>query len=206
MAKTNVTSSTRAARQLYLYGNGDGKRILSVQRLAKEAGIHEETVRTHIKKWEAEAEEMLSASSSSGLALHLSREQLDQHKSDMVHLRAQIGQVKFELDRMEEITARLENWLEKFQEDEMDCALRIFDAWQRACGSKASLRSQFLAMQKQWTGLSGIVDMKDIEVVRAKEISKGKAKLDLKALENQPRDRDVTPASFFDDRLEDSSS
>lgn len=188
-----VTAPARFARQLYLYGNGDGKRVTSVPELAKQSGLHEQTIRLRLPAWEKESEEILINTNSSGLALSLSAQELSAHKSDMIHLRDQINQCKFELDRLEDITAKLETWLDKFDAEDYKDALSIFDAWQRASGQKSSLRSQFLAMQKQWTSLSGIVDLKDIHVVREKEISKGKAKLDIKRMESEQGTRPANP-------------
>jgi hypothetical protein len=156
-----------------------------VTKLEELSGVTGETIRKHLPEWEKEAEEILVASSEFSLGLRLSAEKLHLHESDMIHLRDQIQQVKFELEKMDQITARLADWLDKFDEEQRQEALTIFDAWQRACGQKASLRSQFLALQKQWTSLEGIVDLKDISVVREKEIAKGKAKLEIKQLENE---------------------
>ena len=180
-----LRAETRYAKQMFLYGSGDGQPIRNAAKLAKVSGVHVETIRRHLPEWEKEAEQLLANTSEIGLAVRLSKETLEQHNNDMIHLRDQLNQVKFEIDRLEDITAKLEDWMDKFDADEVNDALSIFDAWQRACGSKASLRSQFLAMQKQWTSLSGIVDLKDISVVREKEISKGRAKLEIKRLENE---------------------
>ena len=192
------------ARQLFLYGNGDGRRIINANALAAETGLHIETIRTHMRKWLVEAEEMLAGSSNSGLALKLSKETMNFHNENMIHLEKQIKIVKFELDKLDVITEKLEGWLEKFQgTDEMETAIRIFHDWQRASGTKASLRSQFLAMQKQHATLSGIIDLKDVEVVRAKEISKGKAKLEMQKIAQQEAAnggeiRDANPMGFWE--------
>tara|TARA_Y100000361_G_C11088104_1_gene304932 strand:+ start:141 stop:773 length:633 start_codon:yes stop_codon:yes gene_type:complete len=179
---SNISSKTKVARQLYLYGAGDGKRIVDTQKLAAAAGVHPETIRTHLPKWEAEAEEILASSSKSGLGLKLSADTLKSHQSDMDFLRDQLNQVKFELDNLAEVTAKLEGIADRIcQSDEpgMDKALRIFEDWLRACGSQRALRTQFLAMQKQWTALGGVIDMKDVSVVREKEMAKGRARMEL---------------------------
>lgn len=193
------------ARQLFLYGSGDGRRILSAGALAEASGLHIETIRKRMPQWLKEAEELLSGTSSSGLALSLSAKDLVFHKENMIHLEKQIKIVKFELDQLDIITEKLEGWLEKFQgTDEMETAIRIFHDWQRASGTKSSLRSQFLAMQKQHATLSGIIDLKDVEVVRAKEISKGKAKLEMQKIAQQDAAnggeiRNATPMGFFEE-------
>lgn len=59
-------------------------------------------------------------------------------------------------------------------------------------------------MQKQHATLSGIIDLKDVEVVRAKEISKGKAKLEMQKIAQQDAAnggeiRNATPMGFFEE-------
>ncbi len=191
------------ARQLFLYGAGDGKRILNANALAEATGLHIETIRRHMRSWLGEAEEMLSGASNTGLALSLSKKTLELHSSNMIFLEKQLQVLKYELDTMDSITEKLEDWLDKFDgSNEIELAIKIFHDWQRASGTKASLRSQFLSVQKQHATLSGLVDLKDIEVVRAKEISKGKAKLEMQKIAQQDAAnggeiRNATPTDFF---------
>lgn len=187
-----VKSETQIARQLFLYGAGDGKRVISVKALCEATGLHEQTIGKHLPKWQKEAEEILMNSTESGLGLALSAKDLALHKSCMNKLESEIKQIMWELETVESITAKLEGWMDKFkgEDGEQDKALRILEAWQRNCGQKSSLRSQFLALQKQWTSLSGVVDLKDIQVTKEKTLAVGKAKLDLKREENQAGIRD----------------
>ena len=192
-AKKSLKPGVHVARQAFLYGEGDGKPVLTRARLAELAGVHENTIARHINEWIKEREEMVSGSSEQGLALKLSRETLDLHELCMIKLSGQIKQVLWELDTIESITSKLEGWVDKFngEDGEQDKALRILEAWQRNCGQKSSLRGQFLSLQKQWTSLSGVVDLKDIQVTKEKAIAVGKAKLDIKKLENESGVRDV---------------
>lgn len=190
-------AETETARQLFLYGAGDGKRIISVKGLVEATGLHEQTIGKHMPKWKKEAEEILMKSSETGLGLALSAKQLEQHTKDMDALRDQLDQVKWELKTIEKITAKLEGWMDKFSGDEgeQDKALRILEAWQRNCGQKSSLRSQFLALQKQWTNLSGVVDLKDIQVVKEKAMATGRARLALKKEETETAPKEANPAT-----------
>lgn len=190
-------AETETARQLFLYGAGDGKRIISVKGLVEATGLHEQTIGKHMPKWKKEAEEILMKSAETGLGLALSAKQLEQHTKDMDALRDQLDQVKWELKTIEKITAKLEGWMDKFSGDEgeQDKALRILEAWQRNCGQKSSLRSQFLALQKQWTSLSGVVDLKDIQVVKEKSLAVGRARLELKKEETETGPREANPAT-----------
>ena len=177
---------TEIARQLFLYGAGDGKRLMSVKSLVEATGLHEATINRHMPKWKKESEQLLSGTNECGLALLLSKESLKAHELDMLALRGQIDQVKWELETLEDVTEKLENWMDKFSGDSesQDKALRILEAWQRNCGQKSSLRSQFLSLQKQWTSLSGIVDLKEVQITREKTMAVGRAKMKLKSEEN----------------------
>jgi septal ring factor EnvC (AmiA/AmiB activator) len=192
-----LKSEIVTARQLYLFGAGDGKRVIGVQALCEATGLHEQTIWKYIKGWQKEAEDLLVASSGNALGLALSAKQLEQHTKDMDALRDQLDQVKWELKTIEKITAKLEGWMDKFSGDEgeQDKALRILEAWQRNCGQKSSLRSQFLALQKQWTSLSGVVDLKDIQVVKEKAMATGRARLALKKEETETEPKAANPAT-----------
>lgn len=194
-----MRAETRYARQLFLHGDGTGQPVRNVARLSKLSGVTDETLRKYLPEWEREAAELLASSSEVGLALVLSEEKLKQHEKDMLHLRNLVEANIWETERLEEITAKLEGWMDKFQDGDIDQALKIFDAWQRASGQKSGLQSQFLALQKQWTSLVGIVDLKDISVVKQKEIAKGQAKLAVKQMgaETGPTTRNVGASGVF---------
>lgn len=195
--KKSLKPGVHVARQAFLYGEGDGKPVLTRARLAELAGVHENTIARHINEWIKEREEMVSGSSDRGLALHLSKETLALHDKAMKSLESELAQVQWELKTIEKITAKLEGWMDKFSGDEgeQDKALRILEAWQRNCGQKSSLRSQFLALQKQWTSLSGVVDLKDIQVVKEKAMATGRARLALKREETETEPKAANPAT-----------
>jgi hypothetical protein len=199
---SEMRAETRFAMQLFLYGDGKGAPVRNVARLSELSGVSGETIRKHLPAWEEQAAKLLGSSSEVGLAIALSAEKLQQHEQDMRHLRKLVEAKKWEIERQQEITARLEGWLNKFNDEDKDQALKIFDAWQRSAGVRGALEGQFLALQKQWTALSGIVDLKDISVVRQKEIAKGQAKLELKkqGLTEAPT-RNVV-GGVFDRRIE----
>lgn len=197
MAENVTKAETRHARQLFLYGGGDGNRVTSVAALVKASGVHENTIRRHLPTWEAEFEEILSSSGGPALALSLSAKELSLHKSDMLHLRSQIQQVKWESDNLEGLIARLEELVERFAgTDESDKAVILFDRYLRASLNKANLRSQFLQLQRQYTKLSGVEGLMDVALTREKTIATGKAKLDLKAGEG-PREVTKSRSGIF---------
>ncbi len=172
-----------AARQLYIYGNGDGKRVIGVKALVEATGLSETTIGKHLPKWQAEVEEILMNADSSTLGLQLSAKDLQLHKECMNTLSDQIKQIQWELDKHADIVADLREWAR--ETSDLEFSMRLLETYLRTSGAKATLRSQFLSYQKQFATLSGVVDLKDISVVSAKEIAKGKAKLDLKKLESE---------------------
>jgi DNA-binding transcriptional MerR regulator len=190
---------TRYAKQLWLYGAGDGAPVKNIPKLAELSGVTCETIRRYLPQWEKESTEILANTSEMGLAIVLSGEKVQQHEKDMLHLRNLVEANIWETTQLEEITAKLEGWMDKFQGGDTETALRIFDSWQRASASKSGLQSQFLALQKQWTSLVGIVDLKDISVVKQKEIAKGQGKLAVKAMEAEtgPTVRNVSGSGVF---------
>lgn len=182
-----------AARQLFLYGAGDGRRVLSTRGLCEATGVHPQTIHKWMPKWEKEAEEIISNSSENGQALRLSAEDLQLHKSSMSALADQLTQIQWELDRHADIVADLREWAR--ETSDLEFSMNLLDKYLRMQGSKATLRGQFLAYQKQFATLSGVVDLKDIAVVSAKELSKGRAKQTLKSEENAGAPKIVGPAA-----------
>lgn len=183
------------ARQAFLYGDETGRPVTSTARLCEIAGgMHENSIARHMQGWIVEREEMVASASKGSLALHLSKETLDAHNSDMIHLRDQLQQIKWEIDHLDDSIEKLANICENFSlnGDNADAALRIFENYLRASHNKSSLRKQFLATQKQWTDLAGIVALSDIQVTAAKEVAKGRAKLEVRNLTSEG-DHDEKP-------------
>ena len=188
-----MKAETRNARQLFLYGDGSGKPIRGVKALVAATGLHENTICKWIPIWSAEAEEIVANTSEKGLALHLSKETLDQHKKDMIFLRDDVNSIKFEMDNLDNCIEKLEKICENFSlnSDNGDEAIKLFDRYLRASLNKSSLRSQFLAAEKRWVELSGILDLKDIQVTQEKALAQGRAKQKLKAEADQDVPRNV---------------
>lgn len=190
---------TRYARQLWLYGAGDGQPIKSIPKLAEVSGVTAETLRRYLPQWEKESESLLANTSEIGLAINLSEKNLEQHTKDSEFMRNQLDKLKFEIDTLEKIAVRLGEWMDKFNGDETETALQIFDAWQRSCGTESHLRGQFISMKKLWDDKVGLDALRDVAVTRQKEIAKGKAKLEIKQMEAEtgPTTRNVGGSGVF---------
>lgn len=194
----NVKKEWHLARQLCIYGDGDGRPIGSPEKLAELTGLATKTIRKYIEGWLSEREEMVSGSSTQTLELQLSAKELQLHKKDMIFLRSQIDQVEWEMANLESIIAKLEGICENFSlnTDNGDKALQLFDSYLRACANQQKLRQQFLQLQKQWTSLVGVDALQDIAVTRAKADATLLAKMDARKAEAAEGVRDVTPAGL----------
>ena len=181
------------ARQACLYGEGDGRPVMNVKRLMELAGVSEQTIGKHLPSWQAEREEILAKSNPAALGISLSKKQLEQNTKDLDFLRNQINLVKFEIDSTEKIAARLAEWMDKFDGNDIPTALQIFASWERSCGQKASLRSQFVQLKKLWDEKSAIDGLRDVALVREREMEKGRVKIALKKEGSEAEPRNVGP-------------
>lgn len=183
-------AETREARRLFLYGDAQGNPVRSVARLVELSGLGEQSVRKWLPEWEKELEEITAQSSEVGLAIRLSKEVLDENNRHIEFASDQLKQIMFELENVESITARLADWMDLFNgdPDSMPLALRIFEDFVRGVASKSSLRSQFVSMKKLWDEKSAIDGLRDVALVRERELTKGRVKLDLKKESAQPQD------------------
>lgn len=199
-------TTTAAARQLFLYGDGSGKRILTPKCLAERAGCAESTVRKYLPQWEKEAEEIALAASPAGLSIQLNREKIQQNENDLEFLRGQVEEVKFELESLADITERLFKLVERFSDDEdmRSEALSLFNSWVQSCGKKATLRASFVTLKRLWDEKCAIDGLRDVALSREKELAKGRVKLQLKgeAHEGQDAPRIVAGGVFARPRPE----
>jgi hypothetical protein len=120
----------------------------------------------------------------------LSKEVQSDRDKRMTFLSDQIKQIMWEMDNLDNVIEKLETICGNFSlnTENGDDAIKLFDRYLRASLNKANLRSQFLALHKQWADFSGVLDVKDISVVRAREVAKGLGKVDLKKLEAEAQE------------------
>lgn len=193
------------ARQACLYGEGDGRPVMNVKRLMELADVSEKTILKHLPSWQKEREELAANSSPQALALSLSAKELHLHECDMKTLRKEINQVKWELDTFDDNVEKLEALVERLTDvaagDPLAVGqvLQMFDKYLRFSLNKQNLRKQFLALQKQWTGLSGVEGLMDVALVREREMEKGRVKIALKkeGVEAEPRNVGPTTGAVF---------
>lgn len=184
-----LRAETRYAKQLFLYGTGDGSPVRNVVKLAELSGVHEQTIRVHLAEWEKEAEEIIAGSSDYGLAVKLSKETLEENEKDLAFIRDKMNSIRWEIDNLDDCIASLENICENFSlnSDNGDKALRIFEDYLRSSMNRRSLLTLFLTLKKEWDTKSAVDGMRDIVLTREKEVAKGQAKLEIKRRENEPK-------------------
>lgn len=184
MAETRTEIQTRYARELFLFGKGDGKPIRNTRKLSELSGAAEKTIRSWLPTWEKESAEIAAQGSPTALALHLSAETLDQDKRDRAFVRDQVDQLTWELQNLDELTAKLEGLTDRFAELALDGeqellekAMRTFNAWLQGAGMKSKLRTQYIAMKKLWDEKQGLDAARGVAEVSAREMAKTAARL-----------------------------
>lgn len=181
------------ARQIFLYGNGDGKNVSSAEKLAELSGLHVKTIYKHLPGWVREREEIVSKADTSALGISLSSETIAANKRFNKVLEDQTNQLAWELDKLSDIAADLREWARETSDEER--AMKLLETYLRTVGAKSTVRSQFLAYQKSWANALGVEGMKDVSLTAAKALATGKAKIDLKKMENEGAPKPVGPSA-----------
>jgi hypothetical protein len=189
ITKHGKTPEVREARRLFLFGGPDGVRVLKVERLAEMSGAHVQTVRRHLAAWEAEAEAMLAQSSENGFRLKLNAETLAKHEKDVMFLRKSLDSMLLEASALPDLLGSLRDVVQRFlssgDKDAYEVAADAFARYLKTFGTRESLNSQILALQKRWKECAGIESLQSVAETREKTLASGRAKLRLRAEEAQ---------------------
>lgn len=186
MAGEGRTPEVREAKRLFLYGAGDGVRILKVERLAEMAGCHVATIRRHLPAWESECEQIISGTSENGLNLALSAETLANYRKDLSFIRNLAESAQIDLKTLGDTVALLRSFVAEFRaagadKDSIEAALSVLSAWSSTSAKKQALESHALALQKRWQSMAGIDSLQTVAETREKTLATGRAKLQLRA-------------------------
>lgn len=175
--KPHTKPATEAARQLFLYGEGDGVRVLEVKDLIAKTGLSRQTIQNHLPKWQQEVGEVLQSTSklASPNSLSLSSETLEAHKADIAFIRKQLDESKSEIERLPVIISDLEGLVQQFVDDS-DKAIVLLDRYLRTSMNKKSLTKRFVELKLLWDSKSGVDSLKNIQEATAKAVSIASAK------------------------------
>ena len=178
------TAEVRAARQLFLFGAGDGRPVRHVATLAKAAGVHIQTIQKHLPAWEAEAEEILSNSSEIGFRLRLNAETLKKHESDKAFFRRQIDLQVLEIERLPALENSLLDLVRIIANsgnpEAADAANLMLGRFFETIGARKSAEAHLLKLQSHWSKMAGVESLQAVAETREKTLATGRAKLALR--------------------------
>lgn len=173
-----------AARQAFLYGCGDGRRVLRVEDLAEIGGVHPETVRRHLPAWQAEAEDILAKSSESGISLRLSKLALAKFESDRDFIRKQIDTQLAEIQDLPKLQDTLLNLVRRIAEcgnpDAGEQAAALLGRFFDLVANRKAMEAHLLKLQAHWSKMAGIESLQAVAETREKTLATGRAKLALR--------------------------
>lgn len=181
--KKGTKPATEAARALFLYGEGDGVRILSIKELVAKTGLNRQTIQNHLPKWQAEADEMLRATTKLGSpnSLSVPSETLDSHREDISYLRQRLDKAKAELSALPDMIQDLRRLIDSCaaDSDQIETMIQLFDRYIRLSMNEKSLTKLFMDLKTMWDAKSGVDSLKNIQEATAKSAS-------IAALKNEP--------------------
>ncbi len=189
-------AGTRVARQAFLYGEGNGRRVLDVKRLAEIGGLNEATVRRWLPGWEQELENDLRGSTENGIKLHLSAEILREHRKHELFFRNSLNetiQADKEAGELASVLRRAIREAAVHDKDAAEAVLSQVNAFCNMVASKKTLQTQAVMLKKAWNEASGMSGAMAVAETREKTLATGRAKLEIQREAGPPDPANVTP-------------
>lgn len=177
------TPEVREARRLFLYGAGDGRRILKVEDVARMSGCHQNTVRRHLPAWEAEAEGIVAASEENGFNLRLSSLALAKFESDRTFIREQIDSQVAEIKRLPVLEKQLLDLVKRISSQNNDAGEHVsalLGSFFETVANRKAMEAHLLKLQSHWSRMAGIESLQAVAETREKTLATGRAKLALR--------------------------
>lgn len=159
--KGDISGPTNRAKELYLYGNGDGKPIRNVTILAEKSGSNPRTLERWIPVWKRESDEMARRASGGKLAL------VPGVTDEVIAWqRKAVDSLKLEIDKLQDLMAKLTPGTDVHQQ----------------------VTKQFALLLAKWETSSGYADHVQTAVTAQRELLKQAARLQGKdAIEKSER-------------------
>ena len=170
-------------RLAYLYGIGnDGVPVKSHEKLLELSGVHNDTLRRHVAKWEREAEEIAKSTSDYAQGFGLSEETVESHRHDVEFLRKTADSLKNELENLPKATESLYNVLDGIRDnlaltsEDFATIARTVESYCRLSMNRQKVLSLYMATRKAWQDASAVSSMLAAGEVTMKENAKRKAR------------------------------
>jgi len=181
--KPGSKPGTEAARTAFLFGTGNGERVLDTKQLAKIGGISTETVNNRLPEWEAEFRQLASGSGFTGFQLNLSADLLETAQRNLQSWReldtALLAEIQA-LPKIEKFLRGAVDWIkENGDKGDVQDMKDMVDTFIRVSNSRKSLIRQRLDVNARFNKLSGLDDLMDVASARAKAMETGRARIEL---------------------------
>ncbi len=175
-----TSAQVNLARQLFMYGNGDGRPITEPAKLAEIAGVTPQTIYNHIRAWEMEREEILANQGIGGYSLQVSPATLRQHRETVDFYHKQEELLRREVQDMPLILKDLREVLRGLKESEnYDEAVQAFQIFLKLYGNRRETLKLQMHVQQRLRQHSGIELLEEIAATREKTLASGRARLDV---------------------------
>lgn len=176
MSKTQH-GKTLLARQLFLFGDGDGRPVTTLKTLAKRTGCSECNLARRVPDWTREREALLRESST--INLDISAETLRKHADDVAFLRERADTLEAEVRTSDAVAETLRAALVGAGADED--LHQTLNSFIKSAMNAQKATTQFLAVQKRWVENSGIEAKLKAFSASETEKARGLARLSVKS-------------------------
>lgn len=183
---THQHGKTLLARQLFLFGDGDGRPVTALKTLAKRTGCSECNLARRVPEWTEEREDLLRASST--INLDISAETMRKHAEDVAFLRERADALEAEVETSDEIAQGLRDAL--LDAGGGDHLHKLLNSFIKTALSSQKATTQWLAVQKRWVESSGVESK--LKAFSASETEKARAKARLSVKSEEPEVKLVT--------------
>ena len=170
---------TAYARQLFLYGDGDGRPVTGVAVLSDRTGCSKANLGRRIPEWEGEREALLIESST--INLDISPDSLRKHAEDVRFLRERADSLEAEVQASDEVAEDLRDALLSAEAGED--LHQILDSYIKSAMNAQKSMGQWLTVQKRWVESSGIAAKLKAYGAAETEKARGRARLSQKPAE-----------------------
>ena len=156
----SLSSSTRYARELFLHGEGDGKRIVNIDKLSELSGVSPSTIRNWLPVWERESKSIVANAQKPGFSIELTIEKLDLQREHVELLSTELKKLKVLIPTLTPGS--------DLHASTLNLHMRLLKAWEESSGFRAyadvgATLAKELAKQKAKQGAKGDDEPRPVE-------------------------------------------